>query len=328
MPNELREDRFDYEFEDESDFSAESDDLEYDLEDFESDAAPYKSDPVLKSQAAECCATAKTCAPVPCRVTTMSVDGIPFEYVSDVSKGAGGLMVITQSQKPRRQNFVPEVYRALSGFVQMLQQVGLNIETVLTMGSHVCRCIKRTGTNCKKRTGLTNTLSDHSSAQAIDIVGVRWKGTSPGKQPYTLVHNFGDATERKLLMRLNAALRLVFPQVIDYRYNAAHHNHFHCDLNNCKSYAGVSGAGCGAVDCRNISRFALTSLTTAVFLQEALEALSKKKIAVNYKNKPVVNQLVPALRAVTGLPLTSGSKSADYPQAVLTAFMRIASGQF
>src|SRR5262249_50075758 len=44
----------------------------------------------------------------------------------------------------------------------------------------------------------------------------------------TIVHNFRDREQRRLLQRMNACLRLSFTTVIDY-HRADHQNHFHCD---------------------------------------------------------------------------------------------------
>src|SRR6185312_12058244 len=91
--------------------------------------------------------------------------------------------------------------------------------SILTMGAYNCRCISH-----------TSTLSPHARAEAIDITGVRWV-SPPGRFPETIIHNRSDSVEGRLVRRINACLRLSFPLVLDYNFNKAHRNHFHCDVN-------------------------------------------------------------------------------------------------
>jgi hypothetical protein len=107
-----------------------------------------------------------------------------------------------------------------------LRRFGMPIEAILTAGSINCRCMYKNGQN-------SNTLSNHAFGDAVDIVGVRWSavGGPASRLRETIVHNYTDPAERTLLRRINACLRLHFDTVLDYNYNTAHQNHFHCDTN-------------------------------------------------------------------------------------------------
>ena len=142
-----------------------------------------------------------------------------------------------------------------------MQRFGMPIEAILTAGSLYCRCIKG-----------TNTLSNHSFGDAIDIVGVRWAAgqSSLSRSRETIVHNFRNPEQRVLLRRMNACLRLSFATVIDYNYNSAHHDHFHCDMNQ----------GKGRI---------LTGKTSMVFLREAL--MHMLKIAIPAQNAQIQKAL-------------------------------------
>jgi hypothetical protein len=135
-----------------------------------------------------------------------------------------------------------------------LRRFGLPIEAILTQGSLYCRCMAK---NKQK----TNTLSNHSFGDAIDVVGVRWQGVGgpASRLRETIVHNYADPAERALLRRINACLRLSFATVIDY-HAADHRDHFHCDTNR-----GRGRRPRGA--------------TTTVFTQEALSHVLGRPIA-------------------------------------------------
>jgi hypothetical protein len=113
-----------------------------------------------------------------------------------------------------------------------MTRFGMPIEAILTTGSLLCRC------SFDSRGRQTNNLSNHSRGEAVDISGVRWQppggrsrgpGDPPGRLRETIVHNFGDPGELGLLRRIDACLRLSFPNVIDY-HRRDHRDHFHCDL--------------------------------------------------------------------------------------------------
>jgi hypothetical protein len=148
------------------------------------------------------------------------ISGIPFEYVFNVGADpTTGLKVVTRRDPDRSQRFTPPVKAALTQFVSNMARFGMRIETILTAGSIYCRCISN-----------TNTLSNHSFGDAIDVVGVRWAVNPGSRLRETIVHNYLDPAERVLLRRMNACLRLSFATVIDY-HRSDHRDHFHCDTN-------------------------------------------------------------------------------------------------
>jgi peptidoglycan hydrolase-like protein with peptidoglycan-binding domain len=166
---------------------------------------------------------ALTCPAIPDLLCMQAIEGVPFEYPTDVrSDPVSSLKVVTKRLPNRTQQFVPSVQASLTGFVNNMRRFGMPFEAILTQGSLYCRCISN-----------TNTLSNHSFGDAIDVAGVRWtaSGGPPSRLRETIVHNYADPGERALLRRMNACLRLSFATVIDYSYNSAHHDHFHCDNN-------------------------------------------------------------------------------------------------
>lgn len=159
--------------------------------------------------------TPPVCPSVAGIVSVQGVGTIPFEYVAKATLDKSTkLMAVTQRLRPRTQRFLPSVRTALTQFVDNMNRFSMPIEAILTAGSYCCRCISK-----------TNSLSNHSFADAFDLVGVRWAG---GRE--TIVHNWKNPAERALLRRINACLRLSFATVIDY-HRADHRDHFHCDMN-------------------------------------------------------------------------------------------------
>jgi peptidoglycan hydrolase-like protein with peptidoglycan-binding domain len=180
--------------------------------------------PVPAQRAVERCIHPGTqsCPAIPNLLCQRGVDGVPFEYpLQIVRSSASGLKVVADRQPHRLQQFVPTVRAALQAFIRNMARFGLPIEAILTAGSLVCRCISK-----------TDTLSNHSFGDAIDIVGVRWSsvGGPAHRLRETIVHNFTDSGERRLLRRIDACLRLSFPTVIDY-HDSRHRDHLHCDMN-------------------------------------------------------------------------------------------------
>jgi Extensin-like protein C-terminus len=197
--------------------------------------------------------TPKVCPAIPNLLCMAAVNGVPFEYVDAVKKDRGtNLIIVSKRLRPRTQRFIPTVETALSTFISNMNQFGLPIEAILTLGSYFCRCISN-----------MNNLSNHSFGDAIDIAGLRWKqsGISSIPSRETIVHNFHDAHEKAILRRINACLRLSFTTVIDY-HRSDHRDHFHCDLN------------------RGRERNPLQK-TTLVFVQESLNLILGTKISEN-----------------------------------------------
>jgi hypothetical protein len=239
----------------------------------------------------------QTCPPIPNLLCLRNVDGIPFEYPLAVGRApATGLRVVTRRAPNRLQRFIPSVQRALRGFLASMRRFALPCEAILTAGSLYCRCVSN-----------TNTLSNHSFGDAIDVVGVRWSrvGGPGGRLPETIVHNFRDPGERALLRRINACLRLSFATVIDYNYNAAHHDHFHCDMNR--------GRGRPA-----------TGRTTMVFVQEALATVLGRRLPQTGRWDQTTQRALAEFAGVTVEALRSRQR---LNEVLNQLFLRVASGR-
>jgi hypothetical protein len=170
------------------------------------------------------CSSPRPCLAIPDLRCVTRVAGLPFHYVEAVNRDAAtGLRRVTRRQEGRTQRLVPRAITALEAFVRNARAFGLSIDTILTLGSLYCRCVR--GSN-------PPALSNHSFGDAIDIAGVRWEAARgpASRARETIVHNFDDREQRALLRRLNACLRLSFATVIDYHRND-HRDHFHCDTN-------------------------------------------------------------------------------------------------
>lgn len=172
---------------------------------------------------------ALTCPTLPGLEAVSQVSGIGFEYIAGwtdrnkkthpgiiFSKSAGKWIVVEKNRlKNRVSHMLPRTGDGLATFLANMKAINLPVEAILTMGSLYCRCISN-----------TTTLSNHSHGDAIDIGGLRFVG---GRE--VLVANSGDASDRKLLHRVNACLRLSFATVLDYHDKKRHWDHFHCDTN-------------------------------------------------------------------------------------------------
>ncbi|WP_086001047.1 S8 family serine peptidase [Plesiocystis pacifica] len=169
------------------------------------------------------------CPALPDMIAVRGVQGVPFEYVWHIEAESTprldpgtGLRFYTAHQALRRQRFVPPTHEAVRAFVRNMRRFGMPIDAILTGGSYVCRCI-----------GGTSRMSEHARGEAFDLVGVRWgQGAPAGRLRETIVRdpNLSDANERRLLVRINACLRLSFDRVIDYS-RSDHRDHFHGDMN-------------------------------------------------------------------------------------------------
>ena len=197
----------------------------------------------------------KTCPAIPDLLCLREISGLPFEYV--VATGTDPttrLKIISRRTVPVVQKFIPAVRDALTSFVGNMVRFGMPIEAILTLGSLYCRCV-----------GNSDTLSNHSFGDAVDVVGVRWAaaGGPASRLKETVVYNWADAEQRALLRRINACLRLSFNTVIDY-HRSDHRDHFHCDTN--KNAGSVRAMG--------------KSTTTPHFTQEALTLVLGRNIPI------------------------------------------------
>lgn len=255
------------------------------------------------------CASPQVCPPIPVLLCGYGIDGVPFEYVggktsngrSQIQRAANGLFRVVESP-PKRERFRPEVRDALRQFLGLMTQFGMPVQAILTMGSYNCRCIKGQGR-------VSNRFSNHAYGDAIDITGVRWAASSraPGRPPETIIHNWRQApVERGLLRRINACLRLCFKTVIDQSYNAAHRNHFHCDMN-------VSNGGRRRHD-----------TTTWVFVQDALKNVLGYS-SVRHDGR-LNDSTKDALSRFSGIPASRLSPGRDIDVALDRLFTHVASG--
>jgi hypothetical protein len=230
-------------------------------------------------------------------VTTVS--GIDFEYPhkgSIARDGTTGLIVLRPERRERKrtQRFVKSVLTALEQFIANSSRVGLPIEAIITYGSLYCRCVSK-----------TDTPSNHSYGDAIDIVGVRWPpvGGPASKVRETIVYNWQDREQLALLRRLNACLRLSFPTVIDY-HRPDHRDHFHCDMNR----------GQGATPRQR---------STLLFVQEALSVTLRRSIPRTGK---LDRATVQALEQFSGRALGARPDMTQLIQVERTLFERFAAG--
>jgi peptidoglycan hydrolase-like protein with peptidoglycan-binding domain len=157
------------------------------------------------------CRTPRRCNAIADLVCLSSVAGTPIEYLYNFSK----TRPITGQSRPRPFRMRPGVRDAVARFTTLAAGFGIPVELILSQGAYLCRCQRD-----------SDALSNHGKGEAIDVGGVR---LSPAGREVLAV-NFTDPGERVLIRRVNACLRLAFPRVLDYNYNAAHHDHFHCEI--------------------------------------------------------------------------------------------------
>lgn len=236
-----------------------------------------------------CTGPGQQCPAIPDLMCVSSVGNMPFEVPTAFSKGADGLYVV-KSRQNQTQQFIPLVGVALSQFLVNSAAFGMPVEGILTAGTLYCRCISN-----------TNTLSNHSYGDAIDITGIRWR--SPQGTRETIVHNYNDPAERAILRRINACLRFSFATVIDY-HRSDHRDHFHCDMNRGK---GRSAKG----------------MTTIYFVQEALNTLLGAGLVEDGDIGP---KTLDALGRFSGKSITELGDSNVFNSVLNELFSRMARG--
>jgi hypothetical protein len=180
------------------------------------------------------------CPPLKETWKSKTVAGVPLYYGATIVE-RGGRHIITSEGSNDGINVVPAAWKAAQAWVMMMNTTfGMPISRIYTMSrGRYCRCIAKAapGTKCghKKVTHVNcigTTISDHGYGDAFDIAGVRWVDPKAvgSSLPTTLIHDWTDPEQAKLLIRMNAAMRLAFHTVLDWSMSN-HRDHFHTDMN-------------------------------------------------------------------------------------------------
>ncbi len=196
------------------------------------------------------CRTEHPCPPIPNLLCVQSVDGVTFHGFR--TQSGGGVVSVRSTGPARQERFTATLLPRLQTFIGLARGFGMSPDQILSMGSLNCRCISN-----------TDRLSDHSLGEALDISGFRWTSPVPAGSVgvHALIHNFRNPAHIGLIRRINAALRLAFPRVLDYHLSD-HRDHFHVDNNR--------GRG-----------FTTAERTTIRFTQEALlEVVGDRSVTV------------------------------------------------
>ena len=136
-----------------------------------------------------------------------------------------------------------ELALAVHALTQLLAEY--DIVQVGHIGTYSCRGIRSDN-------GTINQLSQHGLSRAIDLL---WFRNSSGDEfnvydhwEHGVTRNF-RTREGEFLYELGQEMwrRRIFNIVLTPEFNAAHDNHFHCDLTEGAYYIGHHGqsAGCG-----------------------------------------------------------------------------------
>jgi hypothetical protein len=99
------------------------------------------------------------------------------------------------------------------------RDMGSEVVTIEHLGSFACRPIIGAGT--------TTELSQHASANAIDIAGFVFANGAK----VTVAHDWhGDDAKARFLHDVHDGACTIFPVVLSPDYNAAHQSHLHVDM--------------------------------------------------------------------------------------------------
>lgn len=100
-----------------------------------------------------------------------------------------------------------------------LRDMGSNVVTIQHLGTFACRPIIGAGT--------TTELSQHASANAIDIAGFVFANGAK----VTVAHDWrGDDAKARFIHDVRDGACAIFPVVLSPDYNAAHQSHLHFDV--------------------------------------------------------------------------------------------------
>jgi len=195
------------------------------------------------------------CPVIPDLLCVKDIMGIPIEAPKMKRRSDDIFEIVKHGAHTSR--FVPGVGTSMGAFVKRMASIGMPLEA-LYMGDYNCRCLTD-----------KDHLSPHAKGIAVDLYGVRLTSPVSAASPRKSVTeaSFRNDAERQIIMRIGACLRLSFPLVLDYNYNDAHKDHFHCDLANAKAINSVADLH------RARSPGARANV---VFVQEALNALGHR----------------------------------------------------
>jgi hypothetical protein len=119
----------------------------------------------------------------------------------------------------------------------------------------------------------------HGSGRAFDLDGLFW-----AEKTFVTLHDGFEGRDRRLYLAVEAVLRMHFGEVLNYNFNAAHHDHFH-----------ISDVEPG---------FTTGRATTVYFLQNALTFVLGRPVGIDGQFGP---QTSGALTAALGELGISGS---------------------
>jgi hypothetical protein len=176
------------------------------------------------------------CKPIPEVWHSKTVGNVPFHYGMKTKKVGGRLELLGVKSRNHGVKIVPATWMATLKWTAMMTGFGMPLDSVIHAGAGpYCRCVKSPPKICHEDNAdaCTGTVrSDHGTANAIDISALVWKSKELVRSSVrgTIVKNWRDPEQAKVLVRVNAALRLVYPTVIDWSdHNGRHDDHFHVD---------------------------------------------------------------------------------------------------
>ncbi|MDQ3336164.1 MAG: extensin family protein [Myxococcota bacterium] len=179
------------------------------------------------------------CPPLKETWHSLNVAGVPLHYGASVVDIRGGRHKVASEGSNDGINVVPAAWKAAHAWVTLMNTTfGMPISRIYTLSrGRYCRCVKKPVGVCThdKATWpkcIGTRVSDHGYGDAFDIVGVRWVDPKAvgSSLPTTVIDDWKDPEQAKLLIRMNAAMRIVFHTVLDWSMEN-HRDHFHVDMN-------------------------------------------------------------------------------------------------
>ena len=181
------------------------------------------------------------CPPLKETWHSLKAAGVPLNYGAKIVKLRDGRHKVASEGSNDGITVVPTAWKAAHAWVTLMNTTfGMPISRIYTLSrGRYCRCIAKAapGTKCGHDPSthdncIGTTISDHGYGDAFDIVGVRWVDPKAvgSSLPTTVINDWKDPEQGKLLIRMNAAMRLVFHTVLDWSMGN-HQDHFHTDMN-------------------------------------------------------------------------------------------------